>query len=613
MVLLFAILAMASHSALFGQTSPWEGDWITDLGEMSLMVDGEEVSGSLKDKDITGTVKDGSVKLLYQTQKRQGRQMVWVDATAKLELDKNGTAFKRSGKGSTFRGWKLVDDLDAMETADFSGHWLSNWGNMVLEQNGKKVTGIYGSQGLASLEGTVKGNRLNFTWKKLHWSGKAFIEQNEDGSRIYGTTYDTDDATKWIGVKASEFQHHATPKAGEIVKGYADNGMLYNLRMPDGWTDGDPVDVIVLFHGSNFTTLGMVHITAKNWPDIGKKFAILGIQGDKWADWSDADDLRHNYFYVNWMGRSTYKGYPYTDRESPSLVMEVLEELGDQYAFERTFVGGHSQGGYLAYVIQMHFADKVDGTFPVAGQMMIQCEPDVFDDEALMKAQRTTPMAIVHGKRDGLVPFSTGGEYAYNRLLAHGFPNVKLIAPSIGHPYDFLPVNEAIEYLDALTTDDPKLLLDYTNQQLSKKDWRTVGLAIRHAKELGKESDFKEISQKFESEASRHAMTHEKAIGQGGYGKWVDRFLRWREDFSLADAASDAMSKWNELAEVHTEAARALSSDSRKAFQSNDAQRGWELRKQIVLENFASPLYLKYREGVEKRFGKLDKLAKRPR
>jgi hypothetical protein len=312
------------------------------------------------------------------------------------------------------------------------------------------------------------------------------------------------------------------------------------------------------------------------------------------------------------MGRSTYKGYSYTDRESPSLVMEVIEELSDEHSFERTFVGGHSQGGWLTYTISMHFPDQVDGTFPMAGGMMMQCEPDVFEDEYLMKAQRTTPMVILHAKGDK-VQNSSMSEGAYQRLLAHGFNNVKFLNPSGGHPYDFLPVNEAIEYLDALTTDDSDLLLKYAEQRLGKKDWRTVGLALQRSAELDAEESFSEIRDTFETEASKQAARHLKDIKKAVYGKWVDRFLRWQEDFALAESADNVLSEWNSLSASHTKSASELETKARKAFNSKQVNQGWEMRKEIVLANFASPQYRKYKKGVEKKFGKLYKLAKKKR
>ena len=607
-IIAFALSVMASH--LSAQESEWNGDWITDDGEMSFFVESGELTGSFGlEGDVSGSVDGNTAEIEYTSAKTKRQQA--VNKKAKIALGDEGVTFSSQGKGKKLRGWKLLDKIDEHAApADFSGHWLSNWGNMVLQQKGNKVTGIFGSQGLATLEGTVRGRRMNFKFKRYHFTGEGFIEQNADGSRIYGTTIKTENPSKWIGVKPSQYQHHVAPKAGQIVKGYADNGMLYHLRMPDNWKDGDPVDVIVLFHGSNFTTLGMVHITAKNWPDIGKKYAILGIQGDRWADWSNEEDLRHNYHYVNWMGRSTYQGYPYTDRESPSLVMEVIEELGNEHSFERTFVGGHSQGGYLTYTISMHFPDQVDGTFPIAGGMMIQCEPDVFDDADLQRAQRTTPMVILHGKSDRVVNYSMS-EYAYNRLLGHGFNNVLLLNPALGHPYDFLPVDEAIAYLDALTTDDAQVLLDYTEMRAAQKDWRTVGLALQRAEEIGEEKKFESIKMSFESEAAKHADRHLKEMKKGVYGKWLDRFLRWHEDFALADAAAEVNEQWEALAAEHSRSAKELSKEASQAFRSGKQADGWELRKKIVLENFASPQYRTLKNGVEKKFGKLYKLVNR--
>ena len=54
---------------------------------------------------------------------------------------------------------------------------------------------------------------------------------------------------------------------------------------------------------------------------------------------------RFNYTYVSYVGRSTFKGFPGTDRESPALVAEALDDVREAYPVSRYFVGGHSQGG----------------------------------------------------------------------------------------------------------------------------------------------------------------------------------------------------------------------------------------------------------------------------
>ncbi len=89
-------------------------------------------------------------------------------------------------------------------------------------------------------------------------------------------------------------------------------------------------------------------------------------------------------------------------------------ELKKDLSFRRVFVGGHSQGCFLTYTLHMHFPEEIDGTFPIVGGLIIQSEPDVFDYEKLVNSQKSRPIAIVHGAKDNVVPFSTG-VYAHNR------------------------------------------------------------------------------------------------------------------------------------------------------------------------------------------------------
>jgi hypothetical protein len=51
------------------------------------------------------------------------------------------------------------------ETCDWSGNWKSNWGNMVLEQNGNTVTGRY-EHDEGRISGTVQGGKLIGRWSE---------------------------------------------------------------------------------------------------------------------------------------------------------------------------------------------------------------------------------------------------------------------------------------------------------------------------------------------------------------------------------------------------------------------------------------------------------------
>jgi predicted esterase len=460
---------------------------------------------------------------------------------------------------------------------------------MQLTQKGKAVEGSYGAQGWGTVEGEVRGRRLHFTGKRLQWSGKGWLEQTPDGARVFGLT-DESPPVAWIGIRLKGFDAQAKPRPGEFVQGRAKNGMLYFLRVPKSWKKGTPVDTIVLLHGSNWTTKGMVHVVAERWPDIAERFAILGLQGEQWASFSELDDLRFNYTYVNWMGRSTYQGYPYTDRESPTLVVEVLDELKSLYGLGRLFVGGHSQGGFLTFLLHMHYPEKWAGTFPMAGNLVIQAEPDVFKDEKLLAAQRATPIAIVHGRQDNVVEFSAG-EYCRDRFLAHGFPLMRFFAPDGGHPFDFLPVGDVVRWLDVMSGKDAGALLAQAQAAADAGDWRAAAACVVRAKALRAEDKLAAVAARLDAEAGKAAATHLAAIEKNADGSWVDAYLEWQDAFEGAPAAQAAVAAFKKLQSAHDPKAEELMTAARKAFNEGKRDEGWQKYQEIVDACYAAKCY----------------------
>lgn len=594
-------LCVASLISVWGPIacaqSPWQGDWITDRGKMTLKQTGNKITGKYgKGGSLNGTLKGNELSVSYRKGKESG--------TGKFELSENKNSFKGSwtqGRGGgSWNGWRMDPKAESRKLADYSGVWLTSWGTMQLKQTGKKIKGKYGAQGWKTLEGEVVGGKMKFSWSQPGFTGKTEVEQSLDGNRFFGVTLDTANPSAWTGIRLEGFDLHAQPKAGETVEGRAKNGMLYHLRMPDGWEEGNETDVVVLLHGSNWTTKGMVYITAKNWPKVGEKFAILGIQGENWAKWSDMDDLRFNYTYVNWVGRSTYGGYPYTDRESPYLVAQVLDELSETYEFGRIILGGHSQGGYLTYVMQMHYPEKLAGTFPIAGGMIFQAEPEAFDDESLIETQKETPMVILHGKNDSVVPVSMS-EHAYRVFLAHEFPHVKFSKPSNDHPYDFLPIGETIQWLDMMSTNDKDALAKYAYELANKKQWRDVGTVIARAKAIDGGKPFAKVWQMYETAAKEDAAKHLKAIETNKNSKWIGGFLKWQEKFYPTKAAQEVNEKFGQLRAEHDEAAKELAKAAAEAFNKGNQALGWKKREEIVNKCYASKEYLTLKPMIDKR------------
>lgn len=67
-LLVFAFLQSSSPA----QLSPWDGDWITDEGEMSFVVEGTELSGSFGNEgDVSGTAEGEMAEIQIGKEKRQ--------------------------------------------------------------------------------------------------------------------------------------------------------------------------------------------------------------------------------------------------------------------------------------------------------------------------------------------------------------------------------------------------------------------------------------------------------------------------------------------------------------------------------------------------------------
>ena len=68
------------------------------------------------------------------------------------------------------------------------------------------------------------------------------------------------------------------------------------------------------------------------WSDLADRYLLIGINGEQRRPDSEREAPAYNYTYVNYAGRSTYKGCPGTDRESPALVAEVIGEIREDIA-----------------------------------------------------------------------------------------------------------------------------------------------------------------------------------------------------------------------------------------------------------------------------------------
>lgn len=341
---------------------------------------------------------------------------------------------------------------------DVSGLWLTDLGLMELTQSASHVNGRYALRGTSRLDGTLADGLLDFRFASFR-KGQGVFQFAEDGKTFAGSAH-ADGFTgsdRWRGRRATEFVPHVKLVAGQMRDGSTDGLLTYCVRAPDDYREGANTKwpTLVILHGSNMNGRAYVNTIASAWPAIAKAYLLIGINGETPSDFGD--EPRFNYTYVDFVGRSTFKGFPGTDRQSPTLVIEAMRELRKVYPVARYYVGGHSQGGFLTYSVLMNYPEEIAGGLPISAGVIFQCEPKAYADEKLRAAQRAVPIAIVHGKQDVAVPFAQG-EYAAKLFEEAKWPAVKFFADDsgAGHRFALLPLDEAIHWLEKHASADSK-------------------------------------------------------------------------------------------------------------------------------------------------------------
>ena len=489
----------------------------------------------------------------------------------------------------------------ATQPTNISGLWLTNVGLMELEQTNDKVKGRYALMGTSEIKGTVAGNRFDFTFKSFN-RGKGSFDFSSDGQTFTGSAKATGfpKSDPWKGRRAPEFVRHVKLVPGKMLDGSTDNLLTYAIRAPEGCRDGDNKKwpTIVILHGSNMNARAYVNTLAAAWPDIAKDFLILGINGETPSALGDTKEKEpaFNYTYVDFVGKSTFKGFPGTDRESPALVSEALAELRKVYPIDRYFVGGHSQGGFLTYSLLMNFPEQLSGAFPISAGVIFQCEPSAFTDEKVKAAQRSVPLVIVHGKQDPNVSFSSG-QYAATLFGESNWPAFRFIADDsgAGHRFGLLPVNKAIRWLEAQASDDPNKLLDFAEKSFQEKHYRDAFAALKRARDLTPETAshdrLDQVTKKLDAAAKPGAAKFLPLVTAHKDKTWIDGFLAYRDDFEFAPSAGEVMKAFIALRLEHEDAAKKAMDESRSAFQSGNRDGGYAKYKEIVDQWYAASLY----------------------
>ena len=397
----------------------------------------------------------------------------------------------------------------------------------------------------------------------------------------------------------------ATLTPGEITNGVSANEMSYHLRVPEDFASDKTYNAILILHGSNMNSKSYVNTIASAWPDIAKRYILIGINGENKSRNFNPDKPAYNYSYVNFVGKSTYKGYPGTDRESPALVSEVLAELKEYVPFKKLFVGGHSQGGFLTYSVMMNYPDQVDGAFPIAGGMIFQVDPTAYAKEDLRKQQREIPLAIVHASNDRVVNFGLS-EAAHRAFLGDQFPMLRLVTnDTSGHSFAALPVNEAIQWLESMTTDDADQVVSCARELIGEGKFRDVAglLARENLPKLGADQQqaLSDLRTKLETRASESCEGLLEVIEANENGDWVADFYDFRNEFEFTETAKPIVAAYEKIKEQHEEPAKKLYGEARKLFQQQKRSEAYEKCTEIVDNYYASTKFMTVKGWLDNR------------
>lgn len=583
-----------------------EGKWKTSLGLATITKEGDQVTVKFANAQIPtvkGAIEGKQASLKTEEGKTKGE--------ASITLGDSGLSFSgwfrfANGFQRSWEGFRPDPRATEAKTGRFAGLWLTNLGLMELEQDGEKVKGRYAQRGVSTLDGQIKGRRLDLHYQWFR-DGSGWFDLATDGESFEGAAVGDGfgDWYAWKGRLAPEFHRHVPLEAGKIIDGSTKNLLTYTVRAPDGYKTGDPRKwpTIVILHGSNMNAKAYVNTIAQAWPQIARDHLILGLNGET-PSHSGADP-RFNYTYVNFMGRSTYRGFPGTDRESPALVSEALVELKEVYPIARYFVGGHSQGGWLTYSLLMNRPELLAGAFPISCGLLMQCEPDVFDDAGLRKAQRQVPLAIVHARNDPVQGFGMG-QHAAAAFGEEHWPALRFFTDeSAGHMFARLPVDKALGWLETMASEDPSLLIAFAEKEAEQGRFRDAVAALNRARGLKLDESLKtradRVAGVIDLKAKPGAAEYLPKIKADADGAWVDGFLAYRDQYEFAPAAGEVMAAFGALRARHEPESKRLMSEARGAFQKGDQEQGYKLYQEIIDKFHATSHYRDLKAQLESR------------
>lgn len=335
-------------------------------------------------------------------------------------------------------------------------------------------------------------------------------------------------------------------KPGETYLLTSADKMKYFLRLPKSYDPEKGARLILFMHGSNMNGL-----------DYLRSFEGAGWCNDDILCCPNGEAAGDDPY-----GPNNY-GFASANPVS-ALTKELQSEQDSGLKITRTYIGGHSQGGFVTYSVIMHFPDLYQGAFPMAGDCWMQNEPNLWDEhpETVAK-QKRIPIAVIHGKADPVVSFSQG-EHAYGVFQAAGYPKLRFFAPEqLGHQFMLSPVDEALKWLDAMNGADPVNSMELAKKWSAENEWgwaHQAALAVMNNPESDEATRkiANGIIEQIEEPAAAAVKEIAKKIRDDKSGKWVEDWYRFHGQFGATKAAEAIVANYTKRRDGHRKPATDL-------------------------------------------------------
>ena len=206
-----------------------------------------------------------------------------------------------------------------------------------------------------------------------------------------------------------------------------DLSLSYELRVPEGAADSDPLPLVFVLHGRGADAQDLADLA----PMIGHKYRYVFPNAP--APFEPAPGFQFGYTWFD-----GWPAEPESIRKSRALILKFIDEVLERYPTPpgKVILSGFSQGGLMSLDVGFRIPEKLAGIVVMSGALYEQDPPPFSGD---------LPVLIVHGNADDMIPVlaarrtrrvleSHGVEPEY-----HEFPMGHFVTPeSIGVVADFV-------------------------------------------------------------------------------------------------------------------------------------------------------------------------------